>query len=108
FQRPVFAPFDERADRGGRGVENVDAMAFDHGPETIRLGKVWRAFVHHHGRAVRQWSIDHVAVARDPADVGGAPVDVFVLEIEYPLGCEMNMRQVTARRVQNSFWFTGR
>ena len=57
-------------------------MLLDDPPEAVRLGLVRRAFVHEDRRAVRERAVDDVAVAGDPADVGGAPVDVVLLEIE--------------------------
>ena len=87
--RPLVAPLDEGADGGGRGVEDVDLVSLDDAPEAVGLGEVGRAFVHQAGRAVLQRAVDDVAVAGDPADIGGAPVDVFVLEIEDPLGGEV-------------------
>ena len=29
FQRPVLAPFDERANRSGSGIDNINAMLLD-------------------------------------------------------------------------------
>ena len=44
---------------------------------------VGRALVHDGGGAVGERSVDDVAVAGDPADVGGAPVDVLLrLQVE--------------------------
>ena len=83
---PLRAPLHERANRGRRGVEDRDAVALDDLPEAILLRPVGRAFVHHHRRAVGQRTVDDVAVAGDPADVGRAPVDVLVLQVEDPLG----------------------
>ena len=82
---PLGAPPHERANRRRRGVENRHAVALDDLPEAILLRPVGRAFVHHHGRAVGQRSVDDVAVAGDPADIGRAPVDVVVFQIEDPL-----------------------
>src|SRR5262249_19656955 len=46
LHRPVLTPLDKRPDRSRSSVENVYAMALDHGPEAIGLGKVRGAFVH--------------------------------------------------------------
>src|SRR6185503_20507805 len=108
FQRPLFAPLDERTNRGWRGVEDVDAMALDHLPEAIGLRPVWRAFIHQNRSAVREWTINHITVARDPADVGSTPVKIFVFKIEDPLRCEMRLQKITGGRVENSFRLTGR
>src|SRR6185503_6326588 len=92
FHGPSFAPLDKRTDRSRSSVEHIHAMALDHAPETIWLGPVWRAFVHQNRSAVREWTINDVAVARHPADVGGAPVKILVFEIEDPLRCEMRLQ----------------
>ncbi len=47
-------------------------------PEAVEVGEVGRALVHEDGGAVLEGAVDDVAVAGDPADVGGAPVDVVV------------------------------
>src|SRR6185369_11599518 len=60
-----------------------------------------------HGRAVREWSIHHVAVTGDPADVGGTPVKILVFEIEDPLRRQVRLQKVTGGRVENAFGFPG-
>src|SRR5215510_4239242 len=40
LERPVLAPLDEGADSSRSSVENVHAVALDHGPETIGLREV--------------------------------------------------------------------
>ena len=76
--RVLGAPLHERADRGGRGVEDRDAVPLDDRPEAVLVGEVGRALVHHARRAVRERPVDDVRVAGHPADVGRAPVDVGV------------------------------
>ena len=105
--RPLVAPLDEGADRGGRGVEDVDLVAVDDAPEAVGLGKVGRAFVHQAGGAVLQRAVDDVAVAGDPADVGGAPVGVFFLEIEDPFGGEVGADGIAAGGVHNALRLAG-
>ena len=82
FGGPLRAPFHEGADGGRGGVEDGDAVFGDDAPEAVRLGEIGGALVHEAGGAVGQRAIDDVAVAGDPADVGGAPIDVLVAEIE--------------------------
>src|SRR5262249_5994925 len=67
-----------------------------------------RALVHQNRGTVREWTIDHVAVACDPADVRSAPVKIVVFDIEDPLGREVCLQQVTGGRMQDSFWLTSR
>src|SRR4029079_17113145 len=107
FQRPLFAPLDERTDRGWRGVEDVDAVSLDHLPEAIGLRPVGRAFIHQNRCAVREWTINDVTVTRNPADVGSTPVKILVFDIEDPLRREMGLQQVTGGRVEDSFRLTG-
>ena len=59
-----------------------DLVTLDDLPEAIFARMIGRALVHHDARAVRERAVDDVAVAGDPADVGGAPVDVVVVQIE--------------------------
>ena len=70
------APLHEGPDGGGGGVELRDAVAFDDVPKAVALGEVGGALVHQRGHAVGQQAVDDVAVAGDPAAVGGTPVDV--------------------------------
>src|SRR6185503_3407535 len=108
LQRPLLTPFYERANRGWGCVEDIHSMTFDHGPKPIRLWKIRCTFIHQHRRAVREWSINDVAVSRDPTDVCRAPVDVFISDIEDPLRREMNLQEITRRRVQDTFGLTSR
>ena len=53
-----------------------DAVALDDAPEAPESGKFGAPSYIKHGRAVGERPVHDVAVAGDPADVGGAPVDV--------------------------------
>ena len=75
----LITPLHEGPDRGRGGVELRDAVAFDDVPEAVAGGEVRGALVHQRGHAVGQQAVDDVAVAGDPAAVGGAPVDVDVV-----------------------------
>src|SRR5271155_441993 len=107
FSWPLVAPFDEGADGGGRGVEDVDLVALDDGPETVGLGMVGSAFVHEGGGAVLQRAVDDVAVAGDPSDVGGTPVGVFFFQIEDPFGGYVGADGIAAGGVDYAFGFAG-
>ena len=108
LRRPLGAPAHERADRGRRGVEDGDAVALDDLPEAILLRPVGRAFVHHDRGAVGERTVDDVAVAGHPADVGGAPVDVVVLQVEDPLGRGVGADEVAAGGVDDALGLPGR
>ena len=95
--RPLGAPAHERANRRRRRVEDRDAVALDDRPEAILLRPVGRAFVHHDRRAVGQRSVHDVAVPGDPADVGGAPVDVVFLADRRPASSSRTCRRGSRR-----------
>ncbi len=101
-RRPLGAPAHERTNGGRRRVEDRHAVALDQLPEAILLRPVGCALVHQHRGAVRERTVDDVAVPGDPADVGGAPVDVVVLEIEDPFGRRVGADQVAAGRVDDA------
>src|SRR4029453_16052834 len=77
-------------------------------PESVEVGIVGRAFVHHHRRTVRERAVYDVTVSVPPADVGRAPVDVLVLEIEDDLRCVGDLSQVSAGRMKNTLRLSGR
>src|SRR5690606_11614651 len=81
-------PLHEGADRRGGRVEDGDLVLLDDLPPASVVRGVGGALVHHLGGAVHQRAVGHVGVAGDPADVGGAPVDVGLgLEVEdVPVG----------------------
>ena len=66
-------------DRRRGGVKDRDLVPFDHLPKAVKVGIIRRPFVHKHGRAVRERPVNDVAVSRDPADIGRAPINVVVL-----------------------------
>ena len=103
-----FALAHQRADRGRRGVEDVDLVLVDHLPEARGVGVVRHAFEHQRGRAVGERAVDDVAVAGDPADVGGAPVDVAVVVVEDVLVRHRDVDQVAAGGVQHALGLAGR
>jgi hypothetical protein len=72
----------QRADRRGRRVELRDLVLVDDVPEAAGVGVGRHALEHDRGRAVGQRPVDDVAVAGDPADVGGAPPDVAGVVVE--------------------------
>src|SRR5439155_6955667 len=68
---PLVAVFDETADGRGRSVEDVDPILLDHPPEAVGVRKIRRALVHHGSGPRRERTVHDVAMARDPADIGG-------------------------------------
>ena len=87
FCHPLIAPANKCADRRRRGVKDVNVIVFDDFPETIRLGPVRCALVHNSRRAIRERTINNVTMTGDPADIGGAPKDIFIANVEDVLHC---------------------
>ena len=108
FLRPFVSPFDECANGGGRGVQNIYLVAVNDAPEAVGFRKIGRAFVHQSGGAILQRSIDDVAVAGDPTNVGSAPIRVFFFEIEYPFCGEIRGDGIPAGRVHDALRFSRR
>ncbi len=104
----LVAPLHERPDRSRRGVEDRHLVLLDDRPEAVLVGEVGRAFVHHARRAVRERPVDDVGVAGDPADVGGAPVDVGVgVQVEDVLVGVGDLGEVAARGVHDALGLPG-
>ena len=73
----------QRADRRRGGIKNVDLMLIDHLAHTRRGRPVRYPFEHQRRRAAGQRAVEQVAMAGDPTDVGGAPVDVARMIVEH-------------------------
>ena len=101
-------PLHEGPDRGGRGVEDRDAVLLDDRPEAVLARVVGRALVHHARRAVRERAVDDVGVAGDPAAVGGAPVHVGLgMQVEDVLRGERDLGEVAPGRVHDALGLPG-
>ena len=96
FRNPIIAPTDERADRGRGSIKNIDSILFDDSPEPIRLGPVRCAFIHDNSCAIRERTIDDVAMTGDPPDIGRAPKDILIADIKDVFGGAINIHQVAA------------
>ncbi len=99
---PLVAPAHARADRRRRGIQDGHPVVLHKGPPAVRVREVGRALVHEGRDAVRKGSIDDVGVARDPADVRGAPVDVLVPKVEDELRGRRHADEIASRRVDNA------
>ncbi len=106
--RELLAPLHERPDRRRGRVEDRDPVVLDEFPEPALVGPVRRPLVHDAGGAVGERPVDEVGMARHPADVGGAPVGVVVLEVEDPLRRDRRAEQVAARGVEDALRLPGR
>ena len=105
--RVLRAPFHVRADRGRGRVEDVHPVALDDRPPAVAVGVVGHPFVEDAGGRVRERPVDDVAVAGDPADVGGAPVHGVGLHVEDVVVRRGDAREVAARRVDDPLRLRG-
>ncbi len=108
FFDPLVAPANEGADRGRRRVENADRVFLDDAPEAVRFRPVRRAFIHEGGGAGGERAVDDIAVAGDPADIGGAPINVLLAQVENVFRRAVDADEIAAGGVQNPFRFPGR
>ena len=92
----------QRADRGGGGVEDVDLVLGADLPEAAGIGVGRHALEHHRGRPVGEGPVDDVAVAGDPADIGGAPVDVALVVVEDVFVGHRRIGEITAGGVHDA------
>ncbi len=106
FQRFV-AIAHQRPDDRRRGVEDGRLEFLDDLPETIRPRIGGHAFEHHRGPAQAQRPVEDVRVAGNPADIGGTPVDIGVLEVEHPLRRVQGIGQVAAGGMYDTLGFPG-
>ena len=104
----LVAGLDEGADGGGRGVKDRDAVFLDDFPEAAEVGEIGGALVHHLGGAIGKRAVDDVGMAGDPADIGGAPVDILIAHIEDVLRGRVGAGEVAAGAVEDAFGFAGR
>ena len=96
------------ADGGRGGVEGVDLVLVDNLPEPVRSRPGRHALEHQRDGAVRERSVDDIGVARDPADIGRAPVDVARLVVEDVFMRHRGPDHVATGRVQHALGLPGR
>ena len=108
FLHWLVAGLHQCPDRRRRGVDDVDLVLVAHLPEPRHAGIVRHALEHHGGGAVRQRPVDDVAVAGDPADVCGAPVNIALVVIEHVLVRHRHVDEVAAGGVQHALRLAGR
>ena len=83
-------------------------MLADDAPEGAGVGRAdGLAFVHDRRRAVQQRRIDDVAVADDPADVGGGPEDFARLDVVVIVHDPLQRHHVAAVVAHDAFRLAG-
>ncbi len=108
FRRPFIAEPDECANRGGRGVKGIHLELLDNFPEASGVGISGHALEHQRGAAVAKRAVNDVAVTRHPADVGGAEINVALVDVENVFVRERAPEQITGSAMDDAFRFAGR
>ncbi len=107
FNGPV-AFRHQRANSGGCSVEQGHVVLVDDLRHPARFRPVGHPFKHQRGGATGQRAIEQIAVTGDPADIGGAPVNVVVMVIKNILKGAGGIDQIAAGGMQYAFWLPGR
>src|SRR5688572_8230608 len=102
---PFCAPFHKGPDRGWGGIKDADAVLGNDAPETIWFWPVRSTFIHEAGSAICQRTINHIAMAGYPTNVGSTPINICILEIENIFARHFGTQQIAAGAVQDSLWF---
>ena len=104
----VVAPLHEGSYGRRSGVEDGDPILGDQLPESVGFGPVRGSLIHEAGGAVGEGAVDEVTMTGDPANVGGAPVDILLLQVEDVLGGCVGTDEIAARSMEDSFRFSCR
>ena len=102
-----FAVAHEHTHQGRGGEDDVDAIFLDDFVEDVGAGEVGCALAEDGGGPGDEGSVDDVAVAHDPANVGGTPENVVVLHVPEGLEMVVGPHHVTAVDVLNALGLAG-
>ena len=107
FADPLIAILDEQTDGSGRQIELSDPQPLHSLPVASRRWIDRRRLEQNSGAAIAKWSVEHVAVARDPADVGQTAENVRSLGIvvEHRLVGERGVEEIARLGVDQAFGF---
>ena len=75
-------------------------MFFNHLPEPSGIRVRGNSLEDNTGCAVTEWPVHDIGMARNPADIGGAPEDILFVVIENELVGYGHKNEITARSVQ--------
>src|SRR5262249_3164530 len=103
FLRVALAPLHERTNSRRCGVKLSYTVTLEDVPQSIFGWKVGSPFVHQSRHSIRKNSIEDIAMAGAPADVGGAPKKLirFWNEVEHVLCSQVRVDHVSAGRMHN-------
>ena len=103
------APLAHQRANGGRGgVELIYLVFFTDLPKAAGVGVGGHAFEHERCGPVGKRTVDDIAVARHPAHIGRAPIDIAIVVIKRDLVGQRGIDQIATRRMHDPFGLTGR
>ena len=105
--RELVAELHQGAQGGRCGIEDGYAVLLADLPEAAAIRIHRRAFVHHDGGTGRQRAVTDIGVPGYPADIGGTPEDIIVVQVENPLRGELGAEQIAGGRMLYAFGFAG-
>src|ERR1039458_9183408 len=103
----AFSVAHEHAQRGGSSEHFRDGVTVDDFPRGARAGVVDSAFAEERGNAGAERGVDDVGVADDPSDVGGAPEDVALADVEEAFEMISGADHVSAVNVHDALGLSG-
>nr|GEZ45225.1 hypothetical protein [Tanacetum cinerariifolium] len=97
----------ERTDGRGRGVKNRDVVLVNDLPKAARRGVRGHALKQQRGAATQQRAVEQIRVPCDPANIGGAPVNVVFLNLKHVLERVLGPHHVAGLGVHHAFGLAG-
>ena len=104
-------PFVAQTHQGPDGcwcrIENCNAELIANMPETTGVRVGGNSLEHQRCAAVCKRAINNVAVPRYPADIGGTPVNIIVVNIEDDFMSKRGVQQISTCCVDDALGFAG-
>jgi hypothetical protein len=104
--KPVIALAHHCTQCRRRRIEILNLKTIYDFPAPACIGPDWRSFEDYGGGTVEQRSINAIAVARNPANVGGAPMDTPGAQVKNERTRPRCLHGISASAVHDAFWRT--
>src|SRR5436305_2815989 len=79
---PFHTMAHQTTDSGRRSVNGSHLQFLGDTPIAVGIWIGGDAFKEDAGGSVHEWTVDDVAMSRDPTDIGGTPIDIALFNIE--------------------------
>src|SRR5215469_14033486 len=100
---PFLTMTHQASDSRWRSVDNAHFEFLNNTPVAVGIGIGGYAFEENAGNSIHEWTINNIAMSGNPADVGGAPVDIVLLDIENEFRCCINTDRIATLDVYHTF-----